>query len=62
MKKGQKILIGVFVILFLSIWGYYIYLQNKALNEYTKRCDTIGWDICEKEYYETHYENGMLKK
>ena len=61
MTKVEKVLIAIIIILFLIGWIYFIHLRDKRIDEYGKRCDRIGWEICEKEFYDTHYENGMEK-
>lgn len=52
------------VILGIAIIALFIFYQvkvNEALNRYQDRCEKVGWEVCEQEYYETHTPNGMLK-
>lgn len=61
MRTIDKIFITIIVVMVLGLWVYIAHLQNQRVEEYSKRCDKVGWDVCEREYYETHYENGMPK-
>lgn len=69
MKKTQKqkeiiftyIGVGIFFLL-ISAFIIFCSIQNdKMVKAYTERCEKIGWDICEAEYYSTHTQNGLPK-
>lgn len=64
MKKEQKvdIIIGIILIIILiSLWMMWFINNNRYLKQYEQRCQTIGWDVCEQEYYSTHTKNGLPK-
>lgn len=64
MKKEQKIdiIIGIiFIITLIASWAIWFINNNKYLERYQQRCETIGWDICEQEYYSTHTQNDLRK-
>lgn len=64
MKKEQKIdiIIGIiFIIILIISWAIWFINNNKYLERYQQRCETIGWDVCEAEYYSTHTQNGLPK-
>ena len=61
--QKQKEYIGIGIVL-LIMFGFLLFcsIQNdKMVKAYTERCETIGWDICEAEYYSTHTQNGLPK-
>lgn len=55
------ILIGIVAAILISLWAIWFVNNNRYLKEYQNRCQTIGWDICEQEYYATHTKNGLPK-
>ena len=64
MKKEQKvdiIIAIIFIIVLIASWAIWFINNNKYLEQCQQRCQTIGWDICEREYYSTHTKNGLPK-
>lgn len=64
MKKEQKIdiiIVIIFIIVLITLWAIWFINNNRYLERYQQRCQTIGWDICEQEYYNTHTKNGLSK-
>lgn len=61
MTKAEKIALIIIGLLLLGYSIFYSYQVDKGVKKYTEKCERIGWDVCEAEYYSTHTPNGLPK-
>lgn len=60
-KTWEIICLAIFGIAIIALFIFYQVKVDEALDIYQDRCEKVGWEVCEQEYYETHNTNGMLK-
>ena len=61
LTKWEIVWLIVLGIAIIALFIFYQVKVDEALDRYQDRCDKVGWEVCEQEYYETHTANGMLK-